>query len=248
MLGRSFDFEKAGQFGDSFGPLSALMAALAAVGAWFALQQSREHAFEATFYSLLEHHNSIVAAAGFKSSKQTKNSDGKTIKEKGDTYEGREAYRRLLRSLRSTIASMKGEDDLEKVLKGYSRFFDRYEDKLAHYFRTLYHIVLYIHRSKVNDKQLYFRILRAQLSNSEQILLLYNAVAGKGFWKFKELVEIYSLLHNVRFKEVGSLWEASILKSHIGTKAFRENDAEKWPTAEDVRKAVKVEEKTGVSL
>jgi hypothetical protein len=83
LLGRAFDFEKAGQFGDAFGPLSALMSALAAVGAWFALKQSREQAFETTFYSLLEHHNSIVAATEFKTTKQTETPEGKIVRHRG---------------------------------------------------------------------------------------------------------------------------------------------------------------------
>src|SRR4030095_2914210 len=139
ILGRQFDFERAGQFGDAFGPLSSLMAALAAVGAWFALRQSREQAFEATFYSLLAHHNSIVAGTDIQSSKRTTNDEGKTTSEKGTLYVGRDAYRRLLRSLRLTVAGMKERDELDRVREGYRRFFERNEDELAHYLRTLYH-------------------------------------------------------------------------------------------------------------
>lgn len=235
ILGRNFDFERAGQFGDAFGPLSALMASLAAVGAWFALRQSREQAFEATFYSLLAHHNSIVASTAVQTrKKRPKDASGDTTQDESNLYEGREAFRRLLRLLRSTVAGVKKDDELERVLSGYSRFFNRYEDKLAHYFRTLYHIVLYVHRSRVIDKRLYIRILRAQLSNSEQILLLYNLVAGKGFWKFKGLAETYSLLHNVRFQEDSGLWEEAILKPLIKPSAFRETDAEKWPSAMEI--------------
>lgn len=227
LFGRDFDFERAGQFGEAFGPLSALMASLAAVGAWFALGQSREQAFEATFYSLLAHHNSIVASTIIQTTKRSKEGAGQESPKESTVYVGREAYRRLLRLWRSTIAGMKRQDELEKVLEGYSRFFNRYEDKLAHYFRTLYHIVLFVHRSDILDKTLYIRILRAQMSNSEQTLLLYNVVAGKGFWKFRELAETYSLLHNIRFQEDSGLWEEAILKPLIWPNALRESEAEK---------------------
>jgi hypothetical protein len=234
LFGRHFDFQQAGEFGDAFGPLSALMAALAAVGAWFALRQAREQAFEATFYSLLEHHNSIVAGTDIQAGKRTKDERGKFVFEKGTTYIGRDAYRRLLRTLRLTVAGMKAGDDLDRVREGYRRFFDKNEDELAHYLRTLYHIVLYVHKSSVDDKILYMRIIRAQLSNSEQILLLYNVTVGKGFWKFKALAEEYSLLHNVRFKEDAGLWEAATLKPLMDPKAFREQDADTWPTREEI--------------
>jgi hypothetical protein len=234
LLGHKFDFQQAGEFGDAFGPLSALMAALAAVGAWFALRQSREQAFEATFYSLLGHHNAIVAGTDIQAGKRTKDEQGKAVFEKGTMYVGRDAYRRLLRTLRLTVAGMKTGDELNRVRDGYRRFFNKNEDELAHYLRTLYHMVLYVDKSPVEDKKLYMRIIRAQLSNSEQILLLYNVTVGKGFWKFKPLVEKYSLLHNVRFKDDAGLWEAATLKSLIASQAFREEDADKWPTREEI--------------
>ena len=204
-LGVSSSYKRAAEFGDAFGPLSSLMAALAAVGAWFAFKQSQEQAFESTFYSLLAHHNSIVASVDILQKKREKLPDESTELKTGDNYQGRDAFRRMLRLLRSTIAGMKNVDELARVSEGYKRFHERYEDELAHYFRTIYYIVLFIHRSKIKDKDLYIKILRAQLSNSEQILLLYNVSVGFGYWKFKELVENYS---RAVFDRSESAWDS----------------------------------------
>ena len=232
----SYSYEKAGQFGDSFGPLSALMAALAAVGAWFAFRQSQDQAFESTFYSLLAHHNSIVESTDIIQKTREKHDDGTSELTTGDNFQGRDAFRRMLKLLRFTIAGMKDLDELDRISRGYRRFHDRYEDELAHYFRTIYHIVLFVNNSKIQNKDLYFRIIRAQLSNSEQVLLLYNITVGYGFWKFKKLVEDHSLLHNIHFSEKSGLWEERTLKPLLNEKAFRQADAEQWPSRDDLEK------------
>lgn len=237
----SYSYEKAGQFGDSFGPLSALMAALAAVGVWFAFRQSQDQAFESTFYSLLAHHNSIVESTDIVQKTKEKHEDGTSELKTGDNFQGRDAFRRMLRLLRSTVAGMKDIDELDRVSRGYRRFHDRYEDELAHYFRTIYHIVLFVEKSKIQNKDLYFRIIRAQLSNSEQVLLLYNVTVGYGFWKFRRIVEDRSLLHNIHFNEESGLWEERTLKPLLSGKAFRQADAEQWPSRDDLEKKTSTE-------
>jgi hypothetical protein len=229
-------YEKAGQFGDSFGPLSSLMAALAAVGAWLAFQQSKEQAFETTFYSLLSHHNSIVNSIDILQQTRVKDDAGVSKLVTGDTFQGRDAFRRMLRILRSTVAGLKYEDELEKVSEGYRRFYFRYEDQLAHYFRTIYHIVSFVDSSNVRHKGLYIKILRAQLSNSEQILLLYNVTVGFGFGKFRFLAERHSLFHNMRLSGISGLWESKTLKPILDDLAFRQGDADPWPSVSGLRK------------
>lgn len=80
LLGRNFDFEKAGQFGDAFGSLASLMATIAAIGAWTAVRiQSQElsdarseakakkadedsQRIKATFFQMFQQVNVITSA------------------------------------------------------------------------------------------------------------------------------------------------------------------------------------------
>ena len=194
----SWDFTNPGEFGDSFGPLSTLMAAAAAVAAIAAyvsqrneLRQAKEDAkierklsvkrdFEETFFSLL-------------------NLFRETVKEIDveDQYGanpvcGRDAFRRMI-EIRLGGASSNDVDDEEKFKKVYTI----YRDDLAHYFRLFYHIVKFIDESPLEDKRLYSRLLRATLSNAEIVLIALNCVYGGGKPKLKRLVEKYQMLHNI---------------------------------------------------
>jgi hypothetical protein len=81
---------------------------------------------------------------------------------------------------------------------------------MAHYFRTLYHIVKYIDDSSlINDdeKNRFARIISAQLSEDEQTAIFYNSMivprtvggisVDFGFPKMHKLLIKYSLLNNL---------------------------------------------------
>ncbi|CAM3346181.1 putative phage abortive infection protein [Empedobacter stercoris] len=90
----------------------------------------------------------------------------------------------------------------------YGKWFTIYNAELGHYFRHLYHIVNFVHKNSYfelskDEKYLksydYIKILRAQLSNSELVLLSLNALSKNGE-KFKPLVEKYQLLKNINLE------------------------------------------------
>ena len=196
------DFELAGAFGDSFGGLSAFMATAAAIGAWQAVRYQREELesarsreqeldrisskrdFETTFFNMLNLLRSVVNEVRFE------NNSG------SDIFQGREGLYRILAQTRQRVVdqTLDWEDSFEKS-------YNRHRDDLAHYFRLLYHIVLFIEDSSVENKKTYIRILRATLSNSEIVLLGLNCMFGGGRIKFKPLVEKYALLHNISARD-----------------------------------------------
>ena len=219
----------AGQFGDAFGALSSLMATLAAFGAWRAVRLQRDDAREArirafndTFFTMLGQLNAIV------------NSTDISVRREGEQLEreGRDAFRSMLTSLRKSVPPQKsgksstGDITCQTISKAYINFYHRKENDLGHYFRTVYQICRYIHESYDIDKTFYFRFLRSQLSNSEQILIMYNCAFGYGFKRFKPLVEQYSLVHNLRFPSEGSVWEESLIKGEFETGAFENEGGE----------------------
>lgn len=68
----------------------------------------------------------------------------------------------------------------EKTIEFYYYPFDGHVNRLSHYYRHLFQTVNYVISQKFLDKDEkynYIKMLRAQLSNFEQLLLYYNALA-----------------------------------------------------------------------
>lgn len=84
----------------------------------------------------------------------------------------------------------------------YARLYDQVQNDLGHYFRTLYTMLVFVENSNVPDKKFYSNILRAQLSNSELHLLLYNGISEHGREKLKPLLEKYEFLDNLPLEQV----------------------------------------------
>ena len=89
----------------------------------------------------------------------------------------------------------------------YERIFVLNRSSLGHYFRNLYHFVKLVDEYKGFDnlytkdeicemKRKYVRLIRAQLSNNELILLALNSISEYGK-AFIPLIERYKLLKNV---------------------------------------------------
>jgi hypothetical protein len=99
--------------------------------------------------------------------------------------------------------------DLRKKENPYS--FDNYyflghQSRLGHYFRHLRRVVTFVHRNSfltAKQKREYMRILRAQLSNHEQIILFFYSISDLGLkWELKndkneKLITSYHLLRNI---------------------------------------------------
>jgi len=82
--------------------------------------------------------------------------------------------------------------------------FSGHSSRLGHYFRHLYLSVKYLANNKVitayDDKINYLRLLRAQLSNHEQILLFYNWLSSYGGnWEndTQSFFTDYMMIHNL---------------------------------------------------
>jgi len=82
----------------------------------------------------------------------------------------------------------------------FSRYCLAPASDFAHYFRNLYHLFAFIDRSSLepHEKGTYARIVRAQLSNAELVLLFANAQTEVGR-PFVEYITGYALLKVVRW-------------------------------------------------
>lgn len=195
IVSDSLDFERTGQFGDSFGVLNAIMASFAAISAFAAYQAQREELerlknneiennyfaykrdFESTFFNLLNLFRETVKEIDIK------------LEYDGDIFHGRDAISKILNALDKQYGSV--------IHERWVIIYDKYRDDLGHYFRIFYHIVRFIDESEIKNKLTYIRLLRATLSNAEIVLIGLNCIHGGGQEKLKPLVERYALLHNI---------------------------------------------------
>ncbi len=79
--------------------------------------------------------------------------------------------------------------------------FDGHVSILAHYYRHLFQTVKFVAGSEdfsEKEKLDYLRIIRAQLSNHEQLMLYYNGVSmADDVWFEKEYFTRYKMIHNI---------------------------------------------------
>ena len=124
---------------------------------------------------------------------------------------GREAITGLAVEFKDEYnASQHKGSEGERMRDAYKTFHHKFQSYIGHYFRNLYQILRFINDSQAReeDKKLYGRLVRAQLSSDELFLLFYNCLSEVGIEKFKPLVEKFAMLQHVPK-------ESLILPEHI---------------------------------
>lgn len=200
-----YTIQNAGVFGDSFGVLTSLFSALAFGGVVFTwlnqkeqvniqkkeLEENRvelkKQGFENSFFQMLKLHNQIVGGI-------SQSISGIAV----TTEDGRVVLKRISDSLVSYIngKDLQKKGDLLFITDGYEAFAKRYGFQLAHYFRFLYNIYRFLSDAGYDKESLYARLLRAQLSNQELLLIYYNSLSSDGE-KFKEYIKEFKLMDNL---------------------------------------------------
>lgn len=213
-LGIPWSFANSGAFGDSFGPLSAIMAGLAAFAAFEALSEQRLE------LRRLRDREKSEDLRREKLSRQQRQADRvKQRSERRMLFEGTffnllgyfrdiaketdigigehrktstDAFQRMCTNLVNSY-SRSGKD----LGVAWGSTIQLHKNDLNHYFRTLYHLISYAEDEKEVDSYFYVRLVRALLSEAELVLLFANCAVGEGKEKFRPLVIKYALLHNV---------------------------------------------------
>jgi hypothetical protein len=106
------------------------------------------------------------------------------------------------------------ENEREKAVDFYRHFYDDHQTDLGHYFRVLYNIFKYIEESEFSGG-VYPKILRAQLSNQELVILFYNCLTDAGA-NFAELAVRFEIFDNL---DTGTLLDPSHV-AFLPPKAF----------------------------
>jgi Putative phage abortive infection protein len=200
-----------GQFGDMFGALSSLFSMLAFLGVAASLtyqvvsfrQQSKQleqqrsllarQQFESTFFELLRRHRDSLSKATI-------------ITDAGELpVEGFDGIRRLASSLQEEVllhslqwVTLSLENKKIEIDGLFSSHYRRNEDWCGPYFRGLYHFLKFIDLSSPAElKDTYANLLRAELSNSELILLATNCLTPRGRGLFAYVLKFGLLKHLV---------------------------------------------------
>lgn len=221
------NFEAAGSFGDAFGSLGSLMAALAAAGALLTLRQQQEQSgrqnFEGNFFGLLDHFQSLTQATQAHSWSSETADDGTETPFLNHSFQGHQAFKAILDELRQDLQPQDFEKP-ERVTKKYLKFYEEFQDDLGHYFRLLYHLFKMIaDRCEDSEAQKYYyaQLVRAHLSTAELILLAYNCICGEGRHKFVSFLKDFAVLHNVGFKsDAFGRAEMDFIKRSLPAEAF----------------------------
>lgn len=193
-----------GQIGDTFGAINALFSGLAfvavAVTIYFqskTLHDSKReldlHHFETKFFQLIRVHSDILDGIELPVSSRQGIAVSKGRRNFVTMYQ---EFRRLYEA---KAAKGRNKTPIELIEASYPIFFEKHQHDLGHYFRNLYSIVAFIHSSKLPymTRMSYMKLLRAQLSSHELLLLFYNCLWSVGARRFKPLVEEYALLEHV---------------------------------------------------
>lgn len=193
-FGAAWDFTNTGTFGDSFGPLSAAMAATAAIAALLAWQSQVAETERAKLNELATREETLAT------------------RDEATLFQMITLLRQIVSAIDIHLQSGKvkaGHDALahilDRIIPGsgsatsspYNNVYHRYRNDLGHYFRLTYNIFSFINRSHLKDKRFYAKLVRALFSDSELALIALNCEYGQGKEKFKPLVEELCLLNNL---------------------------------------------------
>ncbi|MDP3581713.1 MAG: putative phage abortive infection protein, partial [Ignavibacteria bacterium] len=216
------DWNVRNSFGGMFGAVNALFSGLAMAGIIYTiylqkkelslqrkeLQQTREEfvaqnktlryqRFENTFFQLMSMHNDIVEKLNYFNSKGRESHGRDTFADYLITY----SWKLGKASNDIGYSNMPKSLDMKiKLLRvAYTKSLESIESRTSHYFRNMYHIIKFIHQSRMittkDEKQFYIDILRAQLSRNEQSLLYFILLSeGNGYPRFTYLAKVYNIL------------------------------------------------------
>lgn len=143
--------------------------------------------FESTFFKMLSIHNDIVNSIDLVNSNNRITS-------------GRDCfnvfYTRFNKEYRKHVEQGKGRYTEQQYIElAYQIFWKNHQTELGHYYRYLYNIVRFVEEEGFEGGP-YLRLIRAQISDQELLLLFYNCVTKNG-GNFTRLVEKYALLDNM---------------------------------------------------
>ncbi len=146
------------------------------------LADAKNGAKEATFFEMLNLHNSIVNAMD-------------VHRKDREVMHGRDCFRYFAKQIKEGYDNSLNPTERQKALDGHEALWTDFSGDLAHYYRYLYNLIRFIDEN-FDDRMRYIRILRALISNDELVVLFYNGLTDRAD-KFKAYMERFALLDNL---------------------------------------------------
>lgn len=158
--------------------------------------------FESTFFQMLALHNNIVESI------RITTMEGSNAQGRGcfDALYGEFNLNYIKSRIKGKVSYDEG-DERRRIEKGFSDFWKYRQSNLGHYYRYMYNMVRFVYEKGPKDET-YIRLLRAQISDQELLLLFYNCLTPQGE-KFKVLAEHFSIFNNMNKERL-------IIREHIG--------------------------------
>ncbi|MES4993901.1 putative phage abortive infection protein [Agrobacterium radiobacter] len=148
--------------------------------------------FESAFFQMLNTHSAIVGAIDLHN------------EESGVETKGRDCFRvfytRFNKIFRENETKGRGKYESDRIVKlSFFTFWKSHQLELGHYYRFLYNVFRFVDENPAS-KQYHAKILRAQLSDQELLLLFYNCISeqGSNFVKYAIKYELFDNLPTVR--------------------------------------------------
>jgi hypothetical protein len=150
------------------------------------LVSQKRQSFEATFFQMLTLHNTIVNSM-----------DIKRVSNPGflDLH-GRDCFKFFHNELLTYYNLHTGgaRSELENIQIAFRSLWQERQQDLGHYFRYLYNIIRFTDEANVDHR--YMKLLRAQLSDYELVIILYNSLTDAG-QNFRRYIDKYDLMDNL---------------------------------------------------
>lgn len=162
-------------------------------------EQLTHQAFEGTFFQMVRLHNELLNSIDF-----TTGGGENAVKVQSGNDCFMRAWQRYKSSFKKEAEQNSKDIRKEQINSVYSILWDNYEAEFAHYFRSLYNVIKFVHNSDVKNKKLYTNIVRAQISGQELLIIFYNCIYYSDS-KFIPLIEEYSLLKHLPYKAIPSV-------------------------------------------
>ncbi|WLS77237.1 putative phage abortive infection protein [Erwinia pyri] len=223
------DKDSLGTFGDSWGMLTSIFSVLAFLGVSYSLIMQAEafkhsesftqkqvyfttkQSFENNLFQMLSLLQDVISAIHVR----------KVNPEEGEdpVRQGRSSFKLIYELTVNDINKKVETRNYESLSDMYIHINESYSKQgkhiainLGHYFRFLYNIFKYIYESDIKDceKLAYAKIVRAQISNYELLLLFYNIFDVDGI-KFEKYIYEYSIFDNMPINKLMSKYHVLLL-------------------------------------
>lgn len=170
------------------------------------IKSIEKQSFETTYFEMLTLHNSIVNSIDIVNIETNVRTEGR------DCF--KVFYTRLTKTYRKINKNRKHQYSSSKILElSYYAFWKKHQLELGHYFRFLYNFIKLIDES-VHAEPYHIKLLRAQLSDQELLLLYYNCISDSGA-NFQQYAEKYALFDNLPVVRLLSSGHKKLLKPSV---------------------------------